>query len=99
MARKHRTFTPEFKFRLVLQILTGQKSAAQLCREEQISDSVLSRWRQQFIDEGARIFEREGTRPDEAAQARIAELERVIGQLTLELAAAKKASEWLDSLP
>jgi len=57
----------------------------------------LSRWRKQFLENGQQIF----TQASETGQddARIAELERLIGQLTLELAAAKKASHWLDSLP
>jgi len=34
--KKHRSFKPEQKARAVLQVLTGQKSAAQICRELQI---------------------------------------------------------------
>ena len=40
------------------------------------------------------MFAREGRGNDEGE--RIAELERVIGRLTVELEAAKKASTWLD---
>ncbi|MFN0085947.1 MAG: transposase [Blastocatellia bacterium] len=38
--QKHRTFKPEFKARMILQILTGEKSAAQVCREHQLSDQL-----------------------------------------------------------
>ena len=97
MAKKYRSFSPEFKFRVVLEVLTGAKKPTEVCREHQICDSVLSRWRKQFLEQGPQIFTQAiQTGPDDA---RIAELERVIGQLTLELAAAKKASDWLDSLP
>jgi len=97
MAKKYRTFKPDFKFRVVMEVLTGAKKPSEVCREHQISDSVLSRWRKQFLDEGPQIFER--VKQISQDEARIAELERVIGQLTLELSAAKKASDWLDSLP
>ena len=97
MAKKYRTFKPDFKFRVVMEVLTGAKKPSEVCREHQISDSVLSRWRKQFLDEGPQIFERVNQISQD--EARIAELERVIGQLTLELSAAKKASDWLDSLP
>ena len=97
MGKKYRSFSPEFKFRVVLEVLTGAKRPSEVCREHQICDSVLSRWRKQFLEQGPQIF----TQASKTSQddARIAELERVIGQLTLELGAAKKASEWLDSLP
>jgi len=80
MAKKYRSFSPEFKFRVVLEVLTGAKRPPEVCREHQICDSVLSRWRKQFLDNGPQIF----TQASEASQndARIAELERLIGQLT-----------------
>lgn len=95
MATKRRIFTPNFKFQLVLQLLTGEKNAAQLCREHQVSETSLSRWRQHFLKHGNRVFD---TGNGTAQQERIAELERMVGRLTMELATAKKASNWLDSL-
>jgi transposase-like protein len=50
--RKRRTFTPEFKFETVLETLHGEKSAAQICRERDISESLLSRWKQDFLSQG-----------------------------------------------
>ena len=96
MGKRRRIFTPDFKFQIVLELLTGEKRAAQLCREHQISETSLSRWRQLFLEHGARVFEDGSGAP--AEKERIAELERMIGRLTMELAAAKKASDWLDSL-
>jgi transposase-like protein len=43
--KKHRSFKPEQKARAVLQLLIGQKSAAQICRELQIGESLLSHWK------------------------------------------------------
>ena len=96
MAKQRRTFTPDFKFQLVLELLTDEKSAAKLCREYQVSETSLSRWRQHFLKQGARVFDSDSGRS--AQQERIAELERMVGRLTMELAAAKKALRWLDSL-
>ena len=96
MGRQRRVFTPEFNFQVVLELVTGEKRAAQLCREHRISETSLTRWRQEFLEHGARVFE-DGSGTS-AELERIAELERMIGRLTMELAAAKKASDWLDSL-
>ena len=95
MTKRKRDYTPEFKFQLVLPLLTGEKRAAQLCREHQVSETSLSRWRQDFLENGARAFQSDNG--SSADQERIAELERMVGRLAMELAAAKKLSDWLDS--
>jgi len=84
----HRIFKPEFKARVVMQLLTGVKSAAQLCREHSLSDQLLSNWKKQFLDKARAAFATTGA--TSAEQERIAELERLVGRLTLELEAAKK---------
>ena len=88
--QKHRTFKPEFKSRVILQILTGEKSAAQICREHRLSDQLIANWKKQFLENADTIFDQARETSDE--QERIAELERMIGRLTMELEAAKKAS-------
>jgi transposase len=92
---KHRKFTPQFKFKVVLESLQNQKSQAQLAREFNVDDQLISRWRQEFLERAPSIFETLQTRSVE--QERIAELERLVGQLTLELNILKKASSLLHS--
>ena len=87
---KPRKFTPELKARIALAALKGDKPLAVLCREHQLSDTVVVRWRQQLLERAAAIFA--GQTPDELSRQKIDELERVIGQLTVELSAAKKLS-------
>ena len=93
---KRRTFTPEFKAQVVLEELTGLKSKAEICREHRLKPEVFSRWRAQFLERAAEIFATQPSRGDE--QERIAELERMVGQLTMQLEAAKKVSSILTSL-
>lgn len=69
-------------------MLTGAKQPPEVCREHQISDSVLSRWRRKVLEDGPRIFERVSYADQEETR---------IGQLTLALSAAEEASEWLGS--
>ena len=45
MTTKRRKFRPEFKVRVVMELLTGEKGLREASREYQIKDSVLSRWR------------------------------------------------------
>lgn len=94
--RKRRTFKPEFKARVVLEELTGVKTAGQICREHQLSPQVFARWKAEFVERAPEIFATERNRGDE--QERLTKLERMVGRLTMELDAAKKASDILTSL-
>lgn len=93
---KHRTFTAEFKAQVVLEVVSGAKTAAEVCREYQIKPDLFSKWKSQFLNNAAKVFQ--GAEHVDPAQARISELERLVGQLTLELEASKKASRLLTSM-
>jgi transposase-like protein len=88
MGRPRRTYTPDFKVRVVVELITGKKSLSQASREYGIKDTVLSRWRQEFLERAPQVFELPG-REDDQSQ-RVAELERLVGRLALQLDIAKK---------
>lgn len=79
---KRRQFTPEFKARVVLEMLTEQKSASRASREYGIKDSVLSRWKQEFIERSPMLFEQNAASDDR--DQRIVELERMVGRMAME---------------
>jgi transposase len=90
---KRRKFTPEFKARVVLELLIEGKSLAQASREHKIKDSVLSRWKAEFLERSPQVFEQGVARDDR--DERIQELERMVGRLAMELEMAKKVSRHL----
>ncbi len=92
---QRRSFTPQFKTRVVLEVLTKLKSLAQVCREYDLKEQVVTRWKAEFLERAPTLFAPDQQRDD--AQTRIAELERLVGRLTMELEIAKKASQLLDS--
>ena len=93
MARRpRRTFTPEFKAKVVLDVLTGTASPAEVCRKHQISPSLLALWKTTFLQRLPVLFQADEQHSAEAA--RVADLERLVGQQALELAALKKVSTW-----
>jgi transposase len=87
-----RNFSPEFKAKLVLELLSGAKSLAQLCHQHSLHPNTISQWKDSFIDNAALVFQQ-----DQLSQqvSRVAELEQLVGRLTLELEVAKKASAFL----
>ncbi len=86
----------QFKFDVAMQLLTGAKTADELCVEYGVTRASLYRWRQRILEEGHRLFRAELGRPP-SEQVRVVELERMIGRLTMEVAALKKASSLLNS--
>ena len=86
-----RNHSRQFKLECVRQVATGQKRPAQLCREHNLAQSVLLRWRKEYEARGEEAFtEKRASSKEEALEARVAELERFCGKLSLENELLKK---------
>ena len=94
---KRRAFTAAFKSEIVLLLLTGQKSQAELCREHELSPNLLAQWKEAFVANAAAAFQ--SREQNGAETARVAELERALGRATLENEMLKKASRLLPLNP
>jgi transposase len=89
--RKYRKFTAKQKLELVVASFRGDRSIAELCRDHDISESLLRRWRDQVLEAGAERFADGADRSAQPEQRRrIAELERALGRKTYELEVAGK---------
>ncbi len=84
--RKYRKYSGQQKTELVLASLRGPKTIAQLAREHDISETLLRRWREQFLAGGAERLagKSERTEADELRK-QIMRLERTLGRKTMEL--------------
>jgi transposase len=69
-------------------LISGKKSMSEASREYGIKDSVISRWRQEFMECAPQIFEAPDGRDAQAEQ--IAELERMLGRMAVQVEMAKK---------
>jgi len=103
LSTKNRVFSQEFKQNVAQRILNGESVSA-LYHELQIRRNVLYRWRDAYRKEGAAGLQRPPGRPpgipsaprpksdpEKAAAQRIAELERKIGQQSLDLDFLRRA--------
>ena len=95
--RMRRKFSATFKAEVVRDLLTGTHSAAELCREHQLSASLLSLWKEAALDHLQVLFQTQEDRDPQ--QARIADLEQLVGRQALELEILKKASRLLSGNP
>jgi len=91
MAR-HRRFSLEFKRQVVLDFLERRMGLRELARKHNLSRNLLSQWVRKYetgqptdeVVDAVRIAEYEG---------KIAELERKVGQLTMEIDLLKKGAQ------
>lgn len=52
-----RRFTAEFKAQVVLEVISGVNTAAEASREYRLKPQMLSRWKNKFLENAARVFE------------------------------------------
>ena len=93
MGLTQRRFTREYKLEALRQ-LAGGKSFARLARELELHENVLRRWQREYEKEPGRAFP--GNGQGKVWLDREAELERKIGQMTLENDFLKKALQRLE---
>ena len=90
MARSRRYYSVTFKRQVVLEVLGEEVSCAALARRYELSPNLIRTWEKAY---------HEGRRDDTARQdakaleARIGELERMVGKLTMENEFLKKVEE------
>ena len=94
MSRPRRSFTADFKARVVLELLNGAVSQAELCRKHNVNPQLLAHWKAKVVDGLPTLFGvGEADRQD---QARSADLEQLVGRQAYELEILKKASRLLN---
>jgi transposase len=87
--RKYRKFTAQQKTEIVLASLRGKKTHAELCREHDIADSLLRKWREQFLAAGTERLSGKAERTEnDELEVRVAKLERALGRKTMEVEVA-----------
>jgi transposase len=87
MRKSRKKFTKDFKISVLRELENG-KIAAQLCRENDIHPSMLTKWKKEYKENPNTAFSGNGniSKPE----AKLAEAERLIGQLYAENAFLKK---------
>ena len=94
---QRRSFAPEFKAKLVLELLTGTASQADLCRRHNLRPQLLGHWKADVLQRMHTLFQDDGQANQD--QVRIAELEQLVGRQAYELEILKKVSRMLPGLP
>jgi len=95
-----REFTPEYKAKLVVEVLREETTMSEIASRESINLKQLSNWKTEFLENAGRAFSQ--SRDEKAASRKVEELKErerdyqaKVGQLTLEVDFLKKSCEKL----
>lgn len=80
--RIRKSHSDQFKFKVALAALLGQKTTSELSQEFGIAPSQIYAWKKQLEERGEEIFA--DKRKDDGKNAEIEKLHSVIGKLTVE---------------
>jgi transposase len=97
MSKSRRQFSRDFKLQLVREAEAGTSSVAVLARRSDVHPNLIHKWVKQYRARGEEAFVGIASTDGSAADAKIAELEQTIGQLTMENRFLKKLSQRLEN--
>lgn len=86
MKAKRRKFSSAFKAKVAISALKERETLAEISKRFEVSPSMVSKWKQEFIDRSKEIFETSS--PEKESEDKIDQLYTKIGKLEVE-------REWL----
>jgi len=96
---KRKKFKPEEKAKIVLELLRGEKTVAEIAAEYEVHPTQLHRWKAEAIENLPTLFTRGASETEKLRkqyEAEKEELTKQIGQLTIEVNWLKKKSAELN---
>lgn len=86
-SRSRRQYSPKLKAQVVLEVLSGERTPAQVAKAYGVHANSLGLWKRQFLERAPEIFSRDMTVRE--YERRIAELEQLLGKKEVEIALLK----------
>lgn len=80
---KRRKFTDQFKAKIALEALRGDKTIPEIAARHQVHPNQVSTWKRQAVEDMADVFARGGNR-EGPTEAEVKELHAKIGRLAVE---------------
>jgi transposase len=94
MGKAQKSWPNEFKVELVLAILRGEAGAAELARQHGIHESLIHKWKRQFLEAGRASFDQRSVNAKELRlEKEVERLTRLLGEKVIELDIAKKRED------
>jgi transposase-like protein len=86
------TYSAEFKAKLALEVIKGNRTLAEIASEAQVHPNLLTQWKRQLLESLPTVFSDKRARENKEQEALTDQLYQQIGQLKVELDWLKKKS-------
>ena len=96
MKKRRRKFNKDFKAKVALEAIKGQRPLNELAQEFGVQPNQIGIWKKQLLESAPEIFSRGKDRAAEAAEVERDRLYRKVGQLQVEVDWLKKKTGYLD---
>ncbi|MCA9840366.1 MAG: transposase [Trueperaceae bacterium] len=95
MGKQKKVWSAEQKLTIVLSVLKEHSSVSEVAREHGVAESLIHKWKTQFLDHGKSAFKHGNAKtPDKALEAENEQLKKVLGQKVLEIEILKKLTSF-----
>lgn len=93
MSKKRKTYKPDEKAKIVLEVLREDSTLNDIAQKYEVSPQLISRWRTEFLENMPAVFDKKATELEKLKKEHEAEKEALIsqiGQLTVDMNWLKK---------
>ena len=93
MSKKRKTYSPEEKAKIVLEVLREENTLNEIATHYGVSPQLISRWKMEFIENMPVVFDKKNAEVEQLKREHAAEKEELIsqiGQLTVDVNWLKK---------
>ena len=86
MGKKRRQYGSQYKAKVALDTIRGEKPIAELASQYEVHPTMINNWKRQLLEEASSLFDRgmKARKEDDNQQTQIDELYRQIGKLKVE---------------
>ena len=86
------TYSAEFKAKLALEVIKGNRTLAEIASEAQVHPNLLTQWKRQLLESLPTVFSDKRAKENKEQEALTDQLYQQIGQLKVELDWLKKTT-------
>lgn len=90
---KRNRYTSQFKTKVVLEVLREEQTVNEIASKYELSPVMISRWKAEFLERASSVFEKKVSETEKVKkeyEAKQERLEKLVGQLTVEVDWLKK---------
>ena len=90
MGKNRRSFSDNFKFKVVLEAIKGERQISEIASEFEVQPNQITNWKKQFLDNGASVFSAKKNDDVEVLESQKNDLFQKVGEQAVQIDWLKK---------